>query len=250
MIDRNNATPPLSGRLAIVPARGGSKRVPGKNIRDFAGRPMIAHILETARRSGLFETIHVSTESDTIAALIDRLGYKTDFMRPADLASDDTPLMPVLRYVAETYAARGRRFDEIWLLVACSPMIETVDLRGAAELYAQWEANLAVIAVTAYPAPVEWAYEREADGQLRPREPGKFAVQSQDLGGAKYYDAGTFAIFPAQRVLRSTGAGDDTGFVGYVLPRHKAIDIDTEEDWHFAEILYMGTRHLGSCQVR
>ncbi len=243
MTVRNHAAPRVSKRLAIVPARGGSKRVPGKNIRDFADRPMIAHILDTARHSGLFETIHVSTESDAIAALIDRLGYKTDFMRPANLAADDTPLMPVLRYVAETYLARGHRFDEIWLLMACSPMIETVDLRGAAELYTQWQAQRAVLAVTAYPVPVEWAYERGADGQLRPREPGKFAVQSRDLG-VKYYDAGTFAVFPAQRVLGSTGAGDDTGFVGYVLPRHKAIDIDSEEDWRFAEILFAGSRRL------
>jgi pseudaminic acid cytidylyltransferase len=229
-------------RLAIVPARGGSKRIPDKNIRKFGGRPMIAHILETAQRSKLFDQIHVSTESPRVAAVAESLGHKVDFLRPVTLSQDDTPLMPVLRYVVETYEAQARRFDEIWLLMPCSPMIELGDLEGAAMLYAQWRAQRAVLAVATYPVPIEWAYERGNDGQLCPRERGQFLVRSQDLG-VKYYDAGTFAVFPAQRVIGSTGAGDDIGFVGYVLPRHKAIDIDTEEDWHFAEILFAGMKY-------
>lgn len=228
-------------RLAIVPARGGSTRVPDKNIRDFGGRPMIAHILDIARRSALFDTIHVSTESSRIADVVERLGYRVEFLRPAALAQDQTPLMPVLRDSAEEFHVRAQQFDEIWLLMACAALIEPDDLAGAARLYTEREGQSSVLSVAPYPAPVEWAYRRLADGRLRPTEPGKFAIRSQDLE-TKYYDTGTFGVFPAKRVLESTGAGDDTGFVGYVLPRHKAIDIDTEEDWKFAEIIFMGLR--------
>jgi N-acylneuraminate cytidylyltransferase len=232
-------------RLAIVPARGGSKRTPRKNIRSFCGRPMISYILDAARSSDLFETIHVSTESSEIATVVENLGFKIHFPRPLDLADDNTPLMPVLRYVTETFGKRGDSFDEVWLLMPCAPLIEADDLIGAARLYTDKCGQLAVISVTPYPAPIEWAFERDVDGRLHPTQPGKFAIRSQDLG-AKYYDTGTFCGFPARRVLESTGAGDDTGFVGYVLPRHKAIDIDTEEDWQFAEVLYLGTQHLRS----
>ena len=97
----------------------------------------------------------------------------------------------------------------------------------------------AVLAVAPYPVPIEWAYSRADDGALIPISPGKFAIRSQDLE-TKFYDTGTFCGFPT-RLLESKGAGDDTGFVGYVLARQKAIDIDTEEDWRFAEILFAGT---------
>ena len=234
-----------SRRLAIIPARGGSKRIPDKNIRDFGGRPMIAHILDAARRSALFDVIHVSTESTRIAAVVESLGFMIDFLRPSAFADDHTPLFPVLRYVTETFAARGRHFEEVWLLMACAPLIEPEDLVGAARLYAEAHGQWAVLSVTPYPVPLEWAYELEVNGRLFPVHPGKFAVRSQELG-TKYYDTGSFCGFPAQRVLESTGPGGDTGFVAYVLPRHKAIDIDTEEDWRLAEILFAG-REASRC---
>lgn len=231
-------------RLAIVPARGGSKRVPDKNIREFAGHPMIAYILDTARRSELFDAIHVSTENARIAAVADGLGFKIDFPRPLALAADDTPLMPVLRYVTETYAGLGQSFDEIWLLMACAPLIEPEDLQGAAQLFAQHGGQSAVLGVAPYPTPPEWAYERHEGGRLVPVQPGKFAIRSQDLG-TKYYDTGSFCGFPVRRILESAGAGDDTGFVGYVLPRHKAIDIDTEDDWRLAEMVFASRKLVG-----
>src|SRR3981189_1479338 len=95
----------VTSRLAVIPARGGSKRIPEKNIREFFGRPMIAYILETARRSGLFDVIHVSTESPGTAEVVERLGFPVAFSRPAELADEHTPLMPVLRHAAATFAA-------------------------------------------------------------------------------------------------------------------------------------------------
>jgi len=227
----------MTRRLAIIPARGGSKRIQNKNIRDFCGKPMIAHILQAARASGQFDVIHVSTESAEIRATVEALGFRIDFNRPDALADDHTPIMPVLKYVADTYAARGEIFDQVWLLMACAPLIEVRDLKEAALLFDGSGAHDPLLAVAEYPAPIEWAFKRSADGRLEPVQTGMFAVRSQDLE-KKYFDAGSFAAFPSASVRASKGAGSDAGFIGYVLPKGKAIDIDDKADWAMAEAMY------------
>src|SRR5947207_11884930 len=122
----------MTKRIAIIPARGGSKRIVNKNIRDFCGKPMVAHVLGTAKASGLFDVIHVSTESTTIRRIVEDLGFRVDFLRPIELADDQTPIMPVLKYVADTFASRGQVFDQVWLLMACAPLIDSRDLNEAA----------------------------------------------------------------------------------------------------------------------
>lgn len=224
-------------RLAIVPARGGSKRIPSKNIRDFCGRPMITHVLGAASDSGLFSAIHVSTESESIREVVASFGFSPDFRRPDELADDHTPIMPVLRYVAEEYAKRDQHFDEIWLLMACAPLIDAQDLEKAATLFREAGSKQPLLAVSEYPAPIEWAFSRGANGALTPVQAGMFAVRSQDIE-KRYFDAGSFAVFPVARVLESHGAGSDSDFIGYVLPKGTAIDIDDEQDWQLAEAIY------------
>lgn len=224
-------------RLAIVPARGGSKRILNKNVRDFCGKPMITYVLEAARASGLFQTVHVSTESQSIRDVASEFGFPPDFPRPDELSDDHTPIMPVLRYVTEEYAKRGQVFDEVWLLMACAPLIDANDLSSAAALFAQSQGGQPLLAVAEYPAPIEWAFSRGSDGGLTPVQAGMFAVRSQDLE-KRYFDAGSFAAFPAATVRDSQGAGSDSGFIGYVLPKGAAIDIDEEQDWQLAEAIY------------
>ena len=224
-------------RLAIIPARGGSKRILNKNIRDFCGQPMITHVLGAARDSGLFSAIHVSTESESIREVAAMFGFPPDFPRPEALADDHTPIMPVLRYVTEEYARRAQHFDEIWLLMACAPLVKSGDLIAAASLFSENGSNSPVLAVVEYPAPIEWAFRRSKEGSLKAVQPGMFAVRSQNLEKA-YFDSGSFAVFPSSRVLGLAGAGSDEDFVGYVLPKNSAIDIDDEEDWKFAELLF------------
>lgn len=231
----------MNRRIAIIPARGGSKRIPDKNIRDFCGKPMIAYVLETAKESGLFDLIHVSTENKRIIQLVEDLGFPVDFERPKDLADDQTPIMPVLKYVTERYLALGKNFDQVCLLMACSPLLEPTDLDEAAKLFEKIGGTKTILAVAPFPVPIEWSFERSDSGVLFPVQPGKFAIPSQEMK-TKYYDAGAFAFFSVHRVLKAKGAGDDTNFVGYILPRYKAIDIDNEDDWVFAEILYLGRK--------
>jgi len=228
-------------RLAIIPARGGSKRIPKKNIREFCGQPMITHVLDAASESGLFDLIHVSTESDAIRSVVEQFGFPIDFMRPIDLADDHTPIMPILKYVLEEYRNRGVRFERVALLMACAPMITPNDLCGAAALFDAHHGKKAVLGVAEYPCPVEWAFRRGSSGELVPMQPGMFSVRSQDLATA-YYDAGQFCFMPSERVLAAVGAGSDEGFLGYPLKGHQAIDIDTLEDWRFAELIFQSIR--------
>lgn len=224
-------------RLAVIPARGGSKRIPNKNIRDFCGKPMIAHILAAAQASGLFDVVHVSTESAAIADVASGQGFPVDFMRPDSLADDYTPIMPVLKYVTDEYQRRGRTFDQVWLLMACAPLIAARDLVAAEKLFAEAGGETHLLAVSEFQAPIEWALRRGADGRMVPMQPGMFAVRSQDLE-TKYFDAGSFAIFPAATVQRTQGVGMDTGYIGYVLPKGTAVDIDDQRDWELAEAIY------------
>jgi pseudaminic acid cytidylyltransferase len=225
-------------RIAIVPARGGSKRIPSKNIREFCGRPMISYILDTAAASGLFDVIHVSTDSDQVSSVVDELGFTVDFKRPVELADDVTPILPVLRYVVEEYQRRGKQFDVVCLLYACAPLIDSQDLQSAAKMFERIGGKNVVLGVTAYPVPVEWAYMREEGGHLVPVEPGAFQIRSQDLV-TKFYDAGAYAFFPVERITSNRTHSDDD-FYGHVLPRYKSVDIDSPDDWMMAEILYRG----------
>ena len=125
----------MTRRLAIIPARGGSKRIPRKNILDFCGKPMVGHILATAKKSELFTVIHVSTDDDEICKIVSNLGFSPDFKRSNDLADDTTPILPVLKQVTEKYLELGKSFDEVWLLMSCAPLIEPKDLQAAANLF-------------------------------------------------------------------------------------------------------------------
>ncbi len=227
----------MKKRLAIIPARGGSKRISNKNIRDFCGKPMISYILQSASDSGLFDVVHVSTESDEIQQTVENLGFQIDFMRPSELADDHTPIMPVLKYVTNAYLSRGQEFDEIWLLMACSPLIEISDLQEAAKLFEKTEGRKSLLAVSEYPVPIEWAFCLNIDGTLNPIQPGMFSVRSQDLE-KKYFDTGTFVVYTSSMIRGAEGAGSDTEFIGFVLSKGKSIDIDDEEDWAIAEALY------------
>lgn len=224
-------------RIAIIPARGGSKRIPRKNVADFCGRPMIEYSLRAAEASELFDTIHVSTEDEGIAAVVRKLGFDTPFLRPKHLADDVTPIMPVLRHALTRFAEEGMHFDQVCLILATCPFLEAEDLRGAARLYDQHHGEQAVLSVAPYPVPIEWAYGMEENGQLIPRTPGAFAIRSQELETC-YYDTGTFVLFPTSFILEADGAGDDTRYVGYPLAKHKGIDIDDAHDWAFAEIVF------------
>lgn len=226
-------------RLAVIPARGGSKRIPHKNIKEFCGSPIISYILTEAKLSGLFVDIHVSTDDKHIFDTCCELGFRPDFLRPSSLADDMTPIMPVVKYVTDQYRKTGTIFDEVWVLMACSPLIKSSHLINMAQVMHD-NPGKSALAVCEYSAPIEWAFTFGEDFELMPRYPGSFSKRSQDLE-KHYYDSGSIAAFSASSLEHIGSQGTDCGFLGVVIPKINAIDIDEPEDWILAEAIYRGT---------
>lgn len=224
-------------RIAIIPARGGSKRIPNKNIRSFKGKPMILHILKTCIEADLFAKIHVSTDSIKIKKVVEDSNIKVDFLRPRDLADDSTPIMPVLKYVLTKYMEMEANFDQIWLIMPCSPLITKQDLVSAEKCYNAQKNKFKLMSVSKYPAPIEWAYKKNKDGILKAVKVGAFEIPSQQIEPS-YYDTGNFSIFSEEDILTSEGAGEGDNFLPFEIPFIRGLDIDDEEDWINAERIY------------
>ena len=222
-------------RLAVIPARGGSKRIPKKNIAPFCGKPMIAYALEAVAKSGMFDKIHVSTDSDEICQVVEKLGYAVDFRRDAALADDFTGLVPVLRWVVDQYRCRGENYDEICCIWPNAPLIRSQDIVEAFDIFTQHEARHPLLVFARFPVPVEWAFRRSEDGLMTAVFPESLTRRSQDLQHA-YYECGPFTIWSPSHLASDNPL---TGQVlSYVLPAERAVDIDTPEDLVYAERLF------------
>jgi pseudaminic acid cytidylyltransferase len=220
-------------RLAVIPARGGSKRIPRKNIRPFAGKPMIAYAIEAAQRSGLFDHVVVSTDDDEIAAAAAELGAQVPFRRPTDLADDHTPTVPVVAHAIRACEALGWRANQVCCIYPGVPFLQEQDLHAALQALAA-DADYA-FPVVPFPSAIQRALRREADGTTRPFYPEYAATRTQDLPAA-FHDAGQFYWGRAGAWL----AGLNIHVHGrtIVLPPWRVVDIDTPEDWERAELLY------------
>jgi N-acylneuraminate cytidylyltransferase len=219
-------------RLAIIPARGGSKRIPRKNIKPFLGKPMILHVLEEISKDGLFDEIHVSTEDEEILQLVTNAGYPPPFRRDPLLSDDYTPLNQVLRAVVERYKAEGQTFDTIVLIFATAALMEVASLRAAIHQFEAVEESAEMISVARYPAPIEWAMRMDESGQLHPAQPEKLSVRSQDLEEG-WYETAEFVIYDERSLLEKNINILRMGFPIQYL----SIDIDSIEDWVLAEKL-------------
>ncbi len=224
-------------RIAIIPARGGSKRIQQKNIKDFCGKPIIGYPILALRESKLFDKIHVSTDNDRIADVIKTFGIDIDFFRPDELSDDHTPIMPVVKYVIEEYKKRKEFFDEIWIVLPCSPMIKSRDLLQASLIFKKTDNSKSLMAVAEYAVPIEWAYEISEKGVLSPINKGSFAIRSQDIK-KKFYDAGMFYVHSKSTISKIHSAGSDENIIPFIIPRARATDIDDLDDWELAEKLY------------
>lgn len=221
-------------RIAVIPARGGSKRISRKNIRLFAGRPMIDYAIAAARDSALFEHVIVSTDDNEIAAIAQALGAEVPFMRPAALADDQTPTVPVISHAIAQCDALGWRADSVCCLYPGVPLLQITDLQASAAELAADESRY-VFPVAAYPSPIQRALLRAPDGATRPASPQYAGTRTQDLEPA-YYDAGQF--YWATRKTWLDGLNIHQNARTMVLPEWRVVDIDTEDDWLRAEIIY------------
>src|SRR5271165_2089228 len=166
--------------IAIIPARGGSKRIPRKNIRLFSGRPMIAYSISAARECGLFEHVIVSTEDPEIAAVAREHGAETPFVRPAELADDHATTVPVIKHGVEWVRQNLGPVERVCCIYATAPLIQVSALAAAHELLVRERVSGYVFSATAFPFPIQRAFKRRADGRVEMFEPANYYKRSQD----------------------------------------------------------------------
>ena len=220
--------------IAIIPARGGSKRIPRKNIKTFAGKPMIAYAIGAAKASGLFEHVLVSTDDAEIAAIAKEWGAEVPFTRPADLANDYTATVPVIAHGVEACKALGWAFDRVCCIYPAVPFVQSQDLVQALALLQSSGADYC-FPVTEFPSAVQRALQRTTEGRMQPFYPEFELARTQDLEPA-YFDAGQFYWGRAAAWLRNPRL--HSSGVGHVIPAWRVVDIDTAEDWRRAELTY------------
>ncbi len=227
--------------VAVIPARGGSRRVPRKNVRTFAGKPMLAWSVAAARDSGCFDRIVVSTDDAEVAAVARSCGAEVPFLRPATLADDHTPTLPVIAHAVEALRSSGSTVDTVCCLYPTAPLIEADDLRRALATLRETGADY-VFSATTFDFAVQRALICDGEGRVAPMFPEFIGYRSQDLPQA-IHDAGMFYwgsadAFAAQRPI----FGPESR--AHMIPRHRTQDIDTEEDWMHAELLFKAIKDL------
>lgn len=220
--------------IAIITARGGSKRIPKKNIKDFYGKPMLAYAIEAAKGTGIFDEIMVSTDSEEIADVARKYGASVPFMRSERTANDFATTFDVLEEVLNEYKKQGKSFDELCCIYPCVPFLTSKTLEESYKLFKQNKAN-ALQPVCKYPSPVEWAMKIE-NGFLIPNDKAALNIRSQDLT-PKYFDVGMFYFCNTEVMLKEKTVVP-TNTAGYVIDETECQDIDTPDDWKMAEMKY------------
>lgn len=217
--------------VCVIPARGGSKRIPRKNIKPFLGRPMIAWSIEAAIEAGCFDRIAVSTDDAEIAGVARTHGTEVPFIRAPDLADDLTATVPV---IADAVTRMGLSDDTpVCCLYPAAPFAEPADIRAGLDALLTGRTAF-VLPVTTFAFPVQRALCRDASGHLAPMYPEHALTRSQDLDEG-WHDAGQFYWALAGHWRSARSVFDDAH--GLAVPRHRVQDIDTPEDWMRAEAM-------------
>jgi pseudaminic acid cytidylyltransferase len=220
-------------KIAVIPARGGSKRIPRKNIKEFAGLPMIAHSLRAAQASGMFEHILVSSDDDEILSVGAAYGGEP-LRRPPELADDHTATIPVIRHAIGWAEAQGWSLEAVCCIYATAPFVRAVDITAGQSLLTANNMDFA-FAATTFPYPVFRGLLHDGRG-VRMIFPEHFPTRSQDLPEA-IHDAGQF-YWGTPRAWKEDERLFTARAAPVMLPRHRVQDIDTAEDWQRAELLW------------
>ncbi len=218
--------------LAVIPARGGSKRIPRKNVRAFAGKPIIVWSIEAAFHSGVFDRVVVSTDDEEIADVGRAAGAEVPFTRPAELADDHTGTRAVMAHAVAALTVAEPSTTIVCCLYPTAPFVAADDLRSAVDLLRTDADTDVVMTVAAFASPIWRALVLDGD-RLRRALPGYAGARSQDLPPA-YFDVGQFYMARSE-VWLDPGRRFVTGAVPIVVPAERAIDINTAADWAHAE---------------
>jgi pseudaminic acid cytidylyltransferase len=222
-------------KIAVIPARGGSKRIPHKNIRDFCGKPIIAWSIEAAIKSKLFDQVIVSTDDETIAEVAKQYGAEVPFVRPKKLSDDFTGTNDVVKHAIQWFHDNGQNVDYACCIYATAPFIQLEYLKQGHDKLLSLGKSF-VFSVTTFPYPVQRALHVKNDGLIEAVWMENIYARSQDLEEL-FHDAGQFYWGKASAFLEDVVMLDSTS-LPVVLPRYLVQDIDTEEDWVRAEMMF------------
>ena len=227
-------------RVAIITARGGSKRLPGKNIRPFHGKPILHYAIAAAQESGLFDDVIVSTDDDEIAVMAEAV-RATVLKRPEMLANDTATTAQAMRHAVQFLADHGASLERVACIYPCTPLLRVSDLQDGFDKLVE-SGKTYVFSIAEYAPSIHRALMRWEDGSVRPVWSQFRDTRTQDLE-PRYYDAGQWYWGKADAWLNEVPI-HDAWSIGHVIPRNRAIDIDTEDDWRLAEALYQ-LEHAG-----
>lgn len=222
-------------KIAIIPARGGSKRIPRKNIKQFAGKPIIAYSIEAAKATNLFDAILVSTDDEEIAEVAKNLGADVPFLRPKVLADDFTGTNAVVKHAIQWVQDNRAPVHFACCIYATAPFVQPRYLMRGYEQLVRTKKSFA-FSVTSFPFPIQRAVRLTEDGGVAALYPEFISTRSQDLEEA-YHDAGQFYWGTAEAFL-DNGVIFSPASVPIILPRYLVQDIDTLEDWMRAELMF------------
>lgn len=222
-------------KIAIITARGGSKRIPKKNIKEFCGLPIIAYSIRTALGSGLFDEVMVSTDSEEIAETAKKFGANVPFMRSADNSDDYATTEDVILEVLQRYRELGTEYDYVCCIYPTAPFVTEAALAEAMAKMEKYEPSV-VIPLVQCSYPPQRCFVVDDRGYARFKYPQYVRTRSQDLE-KQYHDAGQFYIYNSDRLIATNGVIEDD-FMPIIMPELLVQDIDTEDDWKIAEMKY------------
>jgi len=222
-------------KIAIIPARGGSKRIPRKNIKDFCGQPIIAYSIEAALKSNCFDRVIVSTDDDEIADVAISYGAEVPFKRPPEISDDYSTSIDVVCHAIDWFDKQSMDIKDVCCLYATAPFVTVRDLTSSYEKMVNEDLDF-VFSATTFSFPIQRAILLNREGEVSMINPEYEETRSQDLPEA-YHDAGQFywgkkTAFQKRKSIFSSNSRLE------LLPRSRVQDIDTPEDWEFAETLF------------
>jgi pseudaminic acid cytidylyltransferase len=222
-------------KIAIIPARGGSKRIPRKNIRLFHGKPIIAWSIEAAIKSGIFDEIIVSTDDQEIAAIANQYGAETPFVRPEELANDHAGTLPVISHALNWMNENVQSYDYACCIYATVPFLRSSDLIAAHDRLIETSADF-VITAAKFSYPIQRALKLDQQNQVSMFSPEYEQTRSQDLTEA-FHDAGQFYWGTRQAWTQRSNIYS-SNCLAHRIPEERMQDIDCEDDWRIAEMKF------------
>ena len=222
-------------KIVIITARGGSKRIPKKNIKEFCGMPIIAYSIRTALGSGLFDEVMVSTDSEEIAETAKEFGANVPFMRSAGNSDDYATTEDVILEVLQRYREFGAEYDYVCCIYPTAPFVTEAALAEAMAKMEKYEPSV-VIPLVQFSYPPQRCFVVDDKGYARFKYPQYVRTRSQDLE-KQYHDAGQFYVYNSKKLIESKGIIEDD-FMPIIMPELLVQDIDTEDDWKIAEMKY------------